>query len=169
MEYIEDYATGVKMPELGAEANRQEIEKILIESKGYKKEDIGVDTSFELEIEDKPYRTKLDLTININGKTLVAIKAVAGSISSWEREIVAGARILIEDYQIPFSVVSDAKDLNLYDTITGKKIGSGFDSFPLRSDLEKYLVENELKKYPKERLERQKMVFRTYDTLNVNR
>jgi hypothetical protein len=169
MENLVDYISGKELPNMGAEKNRQKTEKILVEEKGYAKEDILVDEEFELEIENSPYKTSLDLVVRIDGKMVIAIKTVAGSISSWEREIVAGARILNKEYQIPFSIVTDGNSADILDTITGKKIDSGVDKIPSKSEVVEYLKNNDLKEYPKERLERQKMVFRTYDTLNVNR
>lgn len=166
---IIDYVSGKELPNMGAEKNRQITEKILVEEKGYLKEDILVDEEFEIEIENSCYKTSLDLVVVVDGKMVMAIKTVAGSISSWEREVVAGARVLNKEYQIPFSVVTDGDKADILDTITGKKIDFGVAKIPSKSKIIEYLYNNELKEYPKEKLERQKMVFRTYDTLNVNR
>ncbi len=169
MEYIKDYITGDDVPNRGAEENRQIVEHILVDEKGFDRADIRIDEKFSIYVENSLYETSLDLVVIIEDYILAAFKIVAGSISSWEREIVAGARILVEDYQIPFSIVTDGRKADIFDTVTGKKISSGLENIPARSFLENFLKEKKLQKYPKERLERQKMVFRTYDMLNVNR
>ena len=169
MEYIKDYITGVEIPNQGPEENRQLMEKFLIDFKGFKKEDIYIDHCFEIEIEDSLYKTKLDLVIKIQDKILAAVKVAAGSISSWEREIIAGARILVKEYQIPFAIVTDSKEAYVFNTMSGKRLGTGLNAIPSRTDFENYLKEKSLEKFPPEKLERQKMVFRTYDTLNINR
>ena len=40
---IRDFVTGREVPNVGAEENRQAVEKFLVEQKGYQKEDIKVD------------------------------------------------------------------------------------------------------------------------------
>ena len=169
MEYVNDFINGKSFPNIGAEENRQKIEKFLVEEKGFLKEDIQVDACFKLEIGGEPYSVKIALLIVLDGKIIALIKPVAGSISSWEREVVAVSRVIIEDYQVPFSMVSDGKDASVLDTLSGKKISSSMDSIPSREELLLYLLKNKLIPFPEEKRERQKLVFRTYDMMTVNR
>lgn len=169
MDYIKDYITGQDIPNTGAEENRQAVEKYLVNKKGYSKSSIEIDRAFELEISNEPYNTKIDLLIKLQDQYLCAFKIVAGSLSSWEREIIAASRVVVKEYQIPFAIVSDGSNAFVYDTVSGKKTGEGFDSIPSKEDLLSYMESGSLTEFPLDRLERQKMVFKTYDTLNVNR
>lgn len=169
MEYINDYITGKEIPLTGSEENRQAVEKFLVQEKGFSKNDIEVDSGFDFESGGEVFKARIDLLIKINGIFAAALKTPAGSISSWEKEIVAGARIFNTSYQIPFSIVSDGKNAEIFDTVTGKRINTGIENIPSKKDLEAFLEENESVEFPSDRLERQKMIFKTYITMNVNR
>jgi len=79
---ITDFVTGEKIPDVGAEANRQTIERILVTEKGYAKEDIEVDAPLEVTIGDEPYRSSVDLVVSVHGKRYMVIKCAPGS---WDR------------------------------------------------------------------------------------
>ncbi len=134
-EMITDFVTGRHVPNVGAEENRQVIERFLVEQKGYLKEDIQLDVDIEMTIAGELYRSQLDLVVSADGgKTrFMAIKCAAGSLGSREREIVAAARLL-GDYQIPISVASDGKTAIVMDTVSGKKIGAGMDAVPSKKE-----------------------------------
>lgn len=166
---ITDFVTGKEVPNVGAEENRQAVEQFLVEKKGYLKEDIQIDADIEITIADKPYQSQIDLVVSADGgKTrFMAIMCAAASLGSREREIVAAAR-LVDDYQIPISVASDGKTAIVLDTVSGKKIGTGMDAIPSKIEAAEKLKSLELQPFPKERLEREKLIFRTYDSDNVN-
>ena len=44
---ITDFVTGKDLPNIGAEENRQVIERFLIEQKGYLKDDVQIDANIE--------------------------------------------------------------------------------------------------------------------------
>jgi hypothetical protein len=48
-------------------------------------------------------------------------------------------------------------------------MGAGRESIPNRRELERLLGATALKPYPPERLEREKLIFRTYDVMNIHR
>jgi hypothetical protein len=99
---------------------------------------------------------------------MLAIKCAAGSLGSREREILAAARIS-DRYQIPYAMVSDGKKAILLDTVSGKKMGEGLRQIPSRPLLSTFRRQAEFSPFPKERLAREKLIFRSYDTMNVNR
>ncbi len=166
---ITDFVTGREIPNVGAEENRQAVAKYLVEEKGYSKDDIELDVNIDLTIAGEPYRSQVDLVVGISsGKLLImAIKCAAGSLGSREREIVAAARLL-EDYQIPFGVVSDGKTAIVLDAVTGKKTGEGMAAIPSKKVAVSMLESYQRVRLPADRLEREKLIFRTYDSENVN-
>jgi hypothetical protein len=97
----------------------------------------------------------------------MAIKFAAASLGSREREILAAARLLAEK-QLPFSVVSDGKTAIVLDTVTGKKLGEGLNAIPSKSQAQEKLKELKRLSFPKEKREREKLIFRSFDSMNVN-
>jgi hypothetical protein len=168
---IVDFVTGKEIPEVGSEANRQDLERYLVMQKNYAKQDIEVDAPIAFEVAGESYRSQVDLVVRLETprglKRFMAIKCAAGSLGSREREILAAARLL-EDYQIPLAVVSDGQNAVVVDTLSGRKIGEGLDALPTKAEALKTLETLKLQPYPEERLERERLIFRTYDVENVN-
>ena len=166
---ITDFVSGKSIPNIGAEENRQAVERFLVEKKGYMKEDIQIDVDIQMTVAGESYRSQLDLVVSADGgKTqFMVLKCAAGSLGSHEREVVAAARLL-DNYQIPLSVVSDGKTAIVLDTVSGKKTGEGLDAIPLKQAAIKKLDSLELQSLPIDRREKEKLIFRTYDSENVN-
>jgi len=164
---ITDFVTGEKIPDVGAEANRQTVERVLVAEKGYTKKDIEVDAPLEVTIGDEFYRSSVDLVVSVDGKRYMAIKCAPGSLGSREREIVSAAKLL-DEYQIPVSVVSDGKTAMVLDTVSGEKIGEGLDAIPSKKALQETAKSLKLQPLAEKRLEREKLIFRSYDSMNVN-
>jgi len=167
VDVIIDFITGKEIPDVGPEANRQRVERVLVEQKGYAKEDIEVDVPLEIEIGGKDYRSSVDLVVSLDGKRLMAVKCVAGSLGSREREIIAASRLL-NKYQIPFSVASDGKSAIVLDTVSGKKMGERLNAIPSKEEIKKSSAATQLEPLPQKRLEKEKLIFRSYDSMNVN-
>ena len=166
---ITDYLTGRQIPNIGAEENRQAVVQFLVEVKGFSKEDITADVPIEMKVAGKPYRSQVDLVVSAGpaGRRIMAFKCAAGSLGSREREILAAARLL-DEYQIPLAIVSDGKTAIVLDSISGKKIGEGMDAVPAKDAVVNNLDTYRFAELPPERREREKLIFRTYDSDNVN-
>ena len=93
---ITDFVTGKEIPNVGAEENRQMVERFLVNEKGFSKEDIEVDVDIEMTVAGEPYRSQIDLVVSIDGGAtrFMAIKCAAASLGSREREILAASRLL---------------------------------------------------------------------------
>jgi hypothetical protein len=83
------------------------------------------------------------------------------------RETVSAARLL-DRYQIPLAVVSNGQDAIVVDTLTAETVGQGLQTVPSRADAESALPAIKLQPYPAERLERERLIFRTYNCEYVN-
>jgi hypothetical protein len=166
---ITDFITGNKIPNVGAEENRQMVERFLVNEKGFSKEDIEVDVDIEMTVAGETYRSQIDLVVSVDGGVtrLMAVKCAAASLGSREREILAASRLLAEN-QLPFSVVSDGKTAIVLDTVSGKKLGEGLNAIPSKGEAREKLKTLQLRPFPKEKLEREKLIFRSYDSMNVN-
>ncbi|MBT3386816.1 MAG: hypothetical protein HN417_02660 [Desulfobacula sp.] len=168
LEYIiTDYITGKPVRNMGPEAVRQIFEKFLVKQKGYAKEDIRVDQELIVQFKGEDYISAIDLIVSCKKKALMAITCVAGSIGSYEREILAGAR-LVHDYQIPFAVSTDAKDAIVMDTLSGKKTGQGLDAIPSKKEALKMIETLEYKPFDKRRKEREMIIYRSFNLEKIN-
>ncbi|MGD9239627.1 MAG: type I restriction enzyme HsdR N-terminal domain-containing protein [Desulfobacterales bacterium] len=166
---ITDFVTAKEIPNVGAEENRQMVERFLVAEKGFSKEDIEVDVDIEMTVAGEPYRSQIDLVVSVDGGVtrFMAIKCAAASLGSREREILAAARLLDEN-QLPFSVVSDGKTAIVLDTVSGKKLGEGLNAIPAKGEVREKLNVLQLRPFPIDKREREKLIFRSYDSMNVN-
>ncbi len=165
---IVDYVTGREIPDVGSEGNRQQVERMLVEGKGYAKDEIEVDAPIEVAVRGEVYRSKIDLLVRVSGTPFLVIKCAAASLGSWEREILAAAR-LWGSVQVPLSMVSDGTAVIVLDTVSGRKIGEGWDAVPSRARAEDQVKTLEPVPFPEDRLDRERLIFRSYDSMNVNR
>jgi hypothetical protein len=166
---IHDFVTGIEKPNVGAEENRQALERFLVTDRGYLKEDIQVDADIELSIAGATYRSQVDLVVTVDGgqSPVMAIKCAAGSLGSREREILAASRLL-DRYQIPLAVVSDGKTAIVLDTVSGNKLAEGLDAIPTKAQAQQRLQRTPRVPFPAERRQREALIFRSYDSMNVN-
>lgn len=161
---IIDFITGCPKPNYGAEGNRQEIERYLVETKKYDRKDIEVDAGILLELDDGRYQTTIDLVVNVYGFRYMVIKCAAGSLGSREREVIASAR-LMQAYQIPISVASDGTNALVWDTVSGRSLGNGLDAIPSKDNAaETFDPASVVPLLDEKRRERQKLIFRAYAT-----
>lgn len=162
-----DYITGKPVPNVGTEEIRQRVEKYLVEKKGYRKEDIVVGADIEIDIDGNRYASQLDLVVSIEKKGCMVIKCAAGSLESREREVISAARIFASR-PLPLAVVSDSKTAVVYDTVSGKKIGEEMDCIPSPSEAAAILSGFQPAETSDKKKQRERMVFRSYDSMNVN-
>jgi len=164
---LTDYITGNDVPNIGAEENRQEVERFLVEKKGYDRSDIEVDADIRFSLQDEEVHSNVDLVVSVSGKRFMVLRCVPGSLVSRQRETLATARLL-DDYQVPFSVVTDGKDAALLDTVTGAVLGQDMNAIPSKEEAVQQMREMAFKPFPQEKLEREKIIFRSYDEMNIN-
>lgn len=164
---ITDFITGKPVPNVGSEENRQKIERYLIEKKGYDRKDIEVDAEIRFEIDGADYRSRIDLVVSTEDNRFMAIKSAAGSLDSWEREIVSAARIL-DRYQLPLSVVSNGETALVIDTVSGEKIGTVMQDIPSKVRAQEMMDAGRLVLLSEKRLRKEMLIFRSYDMMNVN-
>ncbi|MFP3869333.1 MAG: type I restriction enzyme HsdR N-terminal domain-containing protein [Syntrophobacteria bacterium] len=166
-EMLTDFVTGAEVPNIGAEQNRQRVERFLVEERGYSKEDIEVDADLSYTLGDDEVCSNVDLVVRVRGKRFMVFRCVAGSLVSRHREVLASARLL-DVYQIPFSVVTDANDADVLDTVSGEVIGQGMGAIPSQEEATQRLDEIQFQPFPQERLQRERIIYRSYEGLNIN-
>lgn len=166
-EMITDYLTGREIPDIGAETHRQAVEKYLHEELNYPLSSIEVDVALALDVAGERYDTQLDLVIRVSDRPVMVIKCAAGSLSSREKEVLAAARIM-EDLPVPYAVVSDGKTALVYDALSRKKIAEGLYQIPSYEAAREFLKTYAPAPIPEDRREREKIIFKSYDSMNLN-
>jgi hypothetical protein len=166
-DFLTDYITGQKVPNVGAEANRQMVERRLVEEKAFTRDDIAVDVPLQVSIKGECYASRVDLVVCLAGKKIMVVKCAAGSLGSREREIIAAARLL-EAYQVPLAMVSDGTSAALLDVLSAKVVGKGWEAVPDRSAARQMLQQLQWQPLPEERRNKEALIFRSYDSMNVN-
>lgn len=165
---ISDFITGKPVRNAGPEAVKQIIEKFLVNEKGYQKEDIKVNEALTVQFKGEDYISAIDLIVCCKEKPLMAITCVAGSIGSYEREILAGARLVYDD-QIPFAVSTDARDAVVLDTLSGRKVGQGLDAILSKKQGLELIKTIEFKPFDEKRKEREMIIYRSFNLEKVNK
>jgi len=167
---ITDYITGKAVPNIGAEENRQAVERFLVARLGYPTEAIQVDRPLILKIDGEPHQSLIDLVVTAGGQSLMAIRCAAGSLDSWARGILAAARVA-EDPPIPLAVVSDGRDALIFESVSGEKIGEGCQALPTHEGANDALLRHRSGSLGKDQIRREQLIVRTYDAdlINVRR
>lgn len=166
-EMITDYITGKTVRNAGPEASRQLFEKWLVEKKGYEKSDIRVDEPLTVQFKGQDYVSSVDLIVWCGNRPFMAVICVAGSIGSYEREILSAAR-LVHSYQVPFAVSTDARDAVIMDTLSGKTVGKGLEALPDKPKAAEMSKALEYEKLDDRRREREMIIFRSFNLERVN-
>jgi len=164
---IEDFITGKMVRNAGAQASRQIFEKFLVQEKGFAKTDIKVDEEIIVQFKGEDYVSSIDLIVFCKEKAIMAITCVAGSIGSYEREIISGAR-LVYDYQIPYAISTDARDASILDTLTGDRYGQGLDKIPSMDEASKIVDTLSFEPFDQKKKEREMIIFRSFNLEKIN-
>jgi hypothetical protein len=167
-EPIKDFITGQEIDNVGSEASRQIFEKFLVETKGFSKQEIRVNEALVVQFKGQDYVSAIDLIVCCKTRPFMAITCVAGSIGSYEREILSGARLVYE-FQVPFAVSTDGRNAVIMDTVSGKTIGKGLDAIPYREAAEKRLASIQDTIYAPEKRKLEMIIYRSFNMEKINR
>ena len=130
---LSDYLTGEELVDTDDERFRQQLARMMVEEKGYEKEEVEPRLFIETLFNHHFVRSTVDLTVSLEGKRFLILRYGPGSLVSRERSAVAAARVLDKEYQIPLAVVTNSRDAELLDCQDGKVLGQGMEAIPDRS------------------------------------
>ena len=159
-----DYITGREITDTDDERYRQKLARFLVEEKGYAREEIESKRRLEMTIGNKRVLSMVDFVVKVEGKAFLAIRYGPGSLVTRERPALALARIL-ENYLVPFTVVTNGEDAEVLDTFSGSVIGTGIDALPHRSAAVEQLRNIKFHHLPVKQLEAEQRILSAYDWL----
>jgi hypothetical protein len=159
-----DFITGETLIDTIDERARQEVARFLVEKKGYLKEDIGVRQQISLDVDGNSGTFKVNFVVRLEGKTFMVIIFGPGSLVSRERPAVAAAR-LVEDYEVPFTVVTNGRDAEVLETKSGTVIAEGLDGIPSKEEALQKLKTVIFETLSEERLSKEQRILYAFEVL----
>ncbi len=158
-----DFVTGEELVDTDDERIRQQLARLLVEEKGYAKEDLEPRLKIETLFGNQFVVSKIDLVVRIDGRRLLVVRYGPGSLVTRERAAVAAARVLDPEQRIPMAVVSNGADAEVLDTLTGAVLGCGLAGIPCRDDLQAMAAFMDLSPYPAAHREKELRILNAYD------
>jgi hypothetical protein len=95
----------------------------------------------------------------------MVFKCASGSVVSRERQVIATARLL-EDYVVPFAVITNGVNIELLDTLSEKVIGGSMQLIPTRQELYENSKNLTLRPANREKLVYEQRILYTYDAIS---
>jgi hypothetical protein len=133
---LTDYLTGETLADTLDERYRQGIARLLVEEKGFSAHEIVARRKLQVRAGDQCAIVPVDFLVNLADRTCMIIRYGPGSIVTRHRPSLAVARI-VAPYQVPVVVVTNGKDADVLDGVTGRSLAEGLSGIPDRAELEK--------------------------------
>jgi hypothetical protein len=159
-----DFITGETLVDTIDERARQEIARLLVEKKGYLKNDIEPRQEITLDVEGSSGTFKVDFVVRLEGKAFMIIVFGPGSLVTRERPAVAAAR-LVEDYEVPLTMVTNGRDAEVLETKSGKVIAEGLASIPSKEEALRKLETFSFQTLTEQRLSKERRILYTFEVL----
>ncbi len=143
-----DFITGEELPDTDDERTRQDLSKMMVHDLGYQKDELEPRRFIETLFTSQFVRSNIELTVNLGDKIFMIIRYAPGSLVTRERSVVAAARVLEKEYQIPLAVITNGQDAELLDTAKGKVLATGMEAIPTRTQAEEMLTDLKFRDAP---------------------
>ncbi len=145
---LTDFITGEELTDTDDERFRQELSKMMVEKLGYRKEELKPRRYIETLFSSQFVRSNIEFTIELEGKNVLLLRYAPGSLVTRERSVIAAARVLEKEYQIPLAVVTNGRDAELLDSGNGEVLATGMEAIPDREQIQVMLEELEFRDAP---------------------
>ncbi len=145
---LTDFITGEDLTDTDDERFRQELSKMMVEKLGYRKEELKPRRYIETLFSSQFVRSNIEFTIELEGKNVLLLRYAPGSLVTRERSVIAAARVLEKEYQIPLAVVTNGRDAELLDSGNGEVLATGMEAIPDREQIQVMLEELEFRDAP---------------------
>ncbi len=130
---LTDYLTEAELPDTDDERIRQQLARMLVEEKGYAKEELEPRLVIETTFNSIYVRSLIELSVQVEGKRLFLLRYGPGSLVTREKPAIAAARVFEPGYRIPFVVVTNGRDAEFLETERGQVLATGMEAIPDRA------------------------------------
>lgn len=158
------YLTGRLVLDTDRERIRQKIAKFLVEERGYRIGELIPDREIGIEANGQKVIALADITVSINGRSLMILRGGPGSVVTRESGTIAAARLLEPDYIVPWAVQANLFDAALLDVRMKKAIGYGWDQIPSRQKILEMTSDWPPPSLPDKRIPIERQILYSYDT-----
>jgi hypothetical protein len=157
-----DFITDETIEDTHDERYRQKLARLLVEKKGYNKNEIK--SSFELPVSADANKAvvKIDFLITLSDKICMIIKYSPGSLVTRHRPVLAASR-LVAPYQVLIAVTTNGEDADILDGYTSEVISSGFESIPDRQQLANRVANMHFKHISSKRAEMESRIIYAFE------
>lgn len=129
------YVTGRLVLDTDRERIRQKLARFLVEERNYLLSDFVLDREINIEVMGERIKSFVDISVVIDGRTLMILRGGPGSVVTRETGTLAAARLLEPDYIIPWAVQANLFDCAFMDVIHKKTLAYGWENIPFRHRL----------------------------------
>ncbi len=129
-----DCITGKVLVDTHDERARQKIARFLVEEKAYSKDEVEVRQEIDLTLDNDRGTGRVDFVIRLADKAYAVTIFGPGSLVSRERSALTAARLLKEEYVVPFVIVTNGADAEVLERAFGKVAAMGLDAIPSKAE-----------------------------------
>jgi len=159
---LNDFLTGETLEDSHDERYRQKLARLLVENKGYSKDEIKSRCALPVKAGSHRAIIKVDFKIVLSDRTCMIVKYGPGSLVTRQRPVLAASRLL-ESYQIPIAVVTNGEDADVMDGSSGKVIYSGLEAIPSKTQLLQYVAYTDFAPIPAKRAEMESRIVYAFE------
>ncbi len=142
--------------------------EFLVNEKDYVGSSIRANMPFKVSLPELDFIVKGDLAVVIGDTVGVIIKCAINSIESWERYSLAFGRTALEDYQIPYAIVTDSERYIVIDVIKGEVLGEGTELIPSYEELLRVLRDFTKVPYDSNKTVRERRILHAFNALRCS-
>jgi hypothetical protein len=156
--------TGRLVLDTDRERIRQKLARFLMEERGFNVSDFVLDREIFFEVDGRKVISLVDLSVSIDGRSLMILRGAPGSVVTRESGTIAAARLLEPDYIVPWAVQANLFDAALLDVRGKQALGYGWDTIPTRSGLLGMITDWPPPRLPHKRIPIEQQILFSYDT-----
>jgi hypothetical protein len=157
-----DTITGDILEDTHDERYRQEIARLLLEEKGYQKDDILPRKPLLVEAGAKKAVIPMDFVIRMEDRICMLIKYGPGSLVTRRKPALSASRLL-GGHEIPVVVVTNGVSAEIIDGSTGKVLNDGLDRIPSKVQLQALCRQSSFSPVSAKRLEMEARIVYAYE------
>jgi hypothetical protein len=147
---------------------KQIIYDALIEEKGFHPEEVQIEPQFSLQLNTCETTVSIDFMVLLEGISFMVIRCVSSGIESWERSVVAFARV-IKDYQIPYAVITDGDRVIEINILKKVSIQKSVQELISRKEALRLIRDFQKKPYPDNKIEKEKRIIYAFEDIKNSR
>lgn len=141
---------------------KQLVWTVLLEDKKYEPGDIAIDPEYTLQLSSGQAPVSMDMVVRLAGMDFLAIKCSSSDIESWVRYVTAFARA-VNDYQMPYTMVTDGENAKIIDVLKGTLIGESIHDLFTRGQAMEKMKDFQKIPCPEKRHEKEKSIVHAFE------